>query len=78
MRWRKTSSSVERRTSDDSGSTPARVHGGERGVAVVGVDEQPVGQHLEPLADPADGVDVLVLLVEVEAQLEHLAGGVLR
>ena len=77
MRWRKTSSSVERRTSDDSGWTPRAWTSGERGVAVVGVDEQPVGQHLEPLPDPGHRVDVLLLLVGVEAQLEHLAGRVL-
>ena len=77
MRWRKTSSRVERRTSDGQRLDPAGVHGGERGVAVVGVDEQPVGQHLEPLPHAGDVLDVAVLLVGVEAQLEHLARRVL-
>ena len=68
---------MERRTSADSGSTPAGVHGGGGGVAVVGVDEQPVGQHLHPLADAVRPLGVVVVVVGVEAQLEHLAGGVL-
>ena len=76
VRWRKTSSSVERRTSADSGWTPALVDGGERAVAVVGVDEQPVGELLDPLRHRADDVDVVVLLVDGEAQLDHLAGRV--
>ena len=49
------------------------MHRGERRVAVVGVDEEPVGQHLEALPHPGDGVDVLLLVVEVEAQLETLS-----
>ena len=77
MRWRKTSSSVERRTSEDSGSTPRACTLGEGRVAVVGVDEEAVGQHLEALPHPGHGVDVPLLLVGVEAQLEHLTGRVL-
>jgi hypothetical protein len=53
------------------------VHRRQRRVAVVGVDEQPVGQHLDALPHVGEGIEVARLLVGVEAQLEHLAGAVL-
>ncbi len=54
-----------------------RVH--DRGglVTVVGVDQEPVGQHLDALADAGHLLGVVLVVLGVEAQLEDLAGGVL-
>jgi hypothetical protein len=48
----------------------------ERGLAVGGVDEHAVGQHLHPLADALDPLRRGRVLRGAEAHLEHLAAGV--
>ena len=55
MRIRNTSSSVLRRTSTDSGREPSAWSALTGGVAVVGVDQRAVGQHLDAGAWPASG-----------------------
>ena len=59
------------------GPSSAGVDLGQRGLAVAGVDEQPVGQHLEPFADPLDLRRALLVATVAETHLEHLASGVL-
>ena len=51
---RNTSSSEDRRTSTVSGWRPRCVDRGRGRLAVVGVDEDPVGQLLDPLADAVE------------------------
>src|ERR687891_511462 len=66
---------------DVSQKAKARSHirpaGGGAGVAVVGVEKQPVGQHLDPGGEIGDLVRVQAMVVGRETQLQHLAGGVL-
>src|SRR5690349_7711513 len=49
----------------------------ERGLAVVGVDEDAVGEHLDPVADTLELPGDLRVAVGAEAHLEHLAARVL-
>jgi hypothetical protein len=53
------------------------VHLGERRFAVVGVDQHPVGQHLDAIADAGHVGCALLVAAGRVAQLEHLPGGVL-
>ena len=49
----------------------------ERLLAVVGVDQDAVGQHLDALADALELRGDLLVAVGAEAHLEHLAARVL-
>ena len=78
VRSRNTSSSEPRRTSTDSGCTPSRGELLDLGLAVVGVDEHPVGERLDA-ASPAGSISaqrLVPVVVGVEAQLDDLAGRV--
>jgi hypothetical protein len=77
VRWRKTSSSVERRTRVERGSVPDRATAPSCRVAVVGVDEHAVGQDLEAVADALERARMDAVVVDVVAHLDDLAGRVL-
>ena len=77
VRRRKTSSRVARRTSDDSGRSPRSWTAFAAALAVVGVEQQPIGQHLDPIGEVVDLARHRVVLSDPESQLDDLAGGVL-
>ena len=75
VRRRKTSSS-EIAGRDGRRAQPALVHGDQRGVAVVGVEQDPVGEALDALGDAVE-LAVGASSSPGEADLDHLAGRVL-
>ena len=56
---------------------PPVVHRDERGLAVVGVEQEPVGQHLAAVGEVGHLLGQGLVLARAEAQLEDLPGGVL-
>ena len=56
-----------------TGSRPPP-HGLDRGVAVVGVEQDAVGQDLDPLRQIGDLAGHALALARAEPQLDHLAG----
>jgi hypothetical protein len=68
---------VERRTKVATGRSPALVDLVEHALTVVAVDQEPIGQHLDPLAEVGDLLGGRVVVAHGEAQLRDLAGGVL-
>ena len=77
VRRRNTSSSDDRRTSTVSGSKPTLVDRDRRRLAVVGVEQHPVGQVLDALGDAVELAVERLGHAGREAQLGDLPGGVL-
>ena len=77
VRIKNTSSRLARRTSTDAGSKPSLDDRARGGVAVVGVDENAVGEGLDPISEPLEPGDLRRGIgVDVEADLDHLSGDV--
>ena len=77
MSLRKTSSKVLRRTSSASGSQASLENGGHGGVAVVGVEEDTVGESLHAVGQVGDGRGRGFVLAGRHPHLDHLPAGVL-
>ena len=74
VRWRKTSSSVLRRTRAVSGTMPRSWTAVSAASPSFDVEQHPVGQHLDPVADPVEPVEQLLLHADREAELDAPPG----
>ena len=77
MSRRNTSSRLERRTSDVVGCRPEVGHALEHRLAVVRVQQHPVGEHLDPLHQTGHPHRGLRVALRPEPQLDHLPRRVL-